>query len=110
MRPCGIDLGTTNSCIYVVGPAGPVLVIDEQERPALPSVVYLDKSGKESVGHAARNRMGELPGPVATVKRKMGSTEKVALGNLRETAVEVSARILRHLKALAERQTGEEID
>lgn len=80
MKACGIDLGTTNSCVHVVSKEGPKLIRDAQGKATVPSVVYQSRDGKSMVGHAAKNRMGELPGPVATIKRKMGSNETVALG------------------------------
>jgi actin-like ATPase involved in cell morphogenesis len=110
MKACGIDLGTTNSCIYVVTPEGPSLVLDDQKRKTFPSVVHIGRDGKASIGYAAKNRMGELPAPVATIKRKMGSNEMVTLGKERETPVQVSARILRFLKELATNQEHEEVD
>lgn len=76
----GIDLGTTNSCIVVVEEAGNVVIADKQGEKTFPSVVYIGADGKPVIGNAARNRMGERPAPIATVKRKMGSTETVLLG------------------------------
>ena len=90
MKACGIDLGTTNSCIYIVKPEGPYLIQDDQKRDTFPSVVYIGKDEKVSVGHAAKNRMGERPAPVAAVKRKMGSNETLMLGPISETPVEIS--------------------
>ena len=109
MKTCGIDLGTTNSCIFVVDSQGSRLVTDEYGHTTFPSVVYVGRDGKPVVGNAARNRVGELPGPVATIKRKIGSTETVLLGGKQQTPVEVSAMILRFLKQLAEvaAKTGE---
>lgn len=110
MKTCGIDLGTTNSCIFVVDSQGSRLIKDEYGHATFPSVVYVGRDGKPVVGYAARNRIGEVPGPVATIKRKIGSTETVLLGGKQQTPVEVSAMILRFLKQLAEQQAGEPVD
>ena len=80
MKACGIDLGTTNSCVHVVSTDGPKLILDAQGNKTVPSVVYQTRDGKQIVGFAARNRMGELHGPIATIKRKMGSNETVVHG------------------------------
>ncbi len=110
MKACGIDLGTTNSCVHVVSKDGPQLVLDAQNNKTVPSVVYQSKDGKLVVGYGAKNRMGEMPGPVTTIKRKMGSNETVALGRTQKTPVEISAAILHYLKEIAEAAAGEEVD
>ena len=61
MKACGIDLGTTNSCVHVVSKDGPKLITDAQGNNIIPSVVYQSREGKSIVGYAAKNRMGELP-------------------------------------------------
>jgi actin-like ATPase involved in cell morphogenesis len=110
MLTCGIDLGTSNSCIVVVDGAKHRIITDEQGTKIFPSVVYIGRDGKRVVGHAAKNRLGEQPAPVATIKRKMGSLESVELGGQPRSPVEVSAMILSYLKELAERQVGDVID
>lgn len=110
MKACGIDLGTTNSCIHIVTRDGPKLILDAHGNKTVPSVVYRSRDGRTSVGHAARNRIGEMNGPVATIKRKMGSDETVILGGESKTPVDVSAMILRHLKEMAEAAEGEPVD
>ncbi len=110
MKSCGIDLGTTNSCIFVVEAEGSRLIADEQGNSIFPSAVYISRNGTRSVGVAARNRMGEQPAPVVAIKRKMGSTETVTLGGREWTPVEVSAAVLSFLKELAESRIGAAID
>jgi molecular chaperone DnaK (HSP70) len=110
MITCGIDLGTTNSCIFVVDREGQRVISDEYGHQIFPSVVYVGHDGRPRIGYSAKNRMGERPGPVATIKRKMGSTERVLLGREMKTPVEVSAMILTYLKELAEKETKEEVD
>jgi actin-like ATPase involved in cell morphogenesis len=106
MTLCGIDLGTTNSCIFLADGEEGRLVADDQDHPTFPSVVHVGAGGQRTVGHAARNRMGELPAPVVAVKRLIGTDQTVTLGGEETTPVEVSAMILAFLKELAERSSG----
>ncbi len=110
MSTCGIDLGTTNSCIVLADGESGRLVGDDQDHSTFPSVVHVSAGGKLSVGHTARNRMGELPAPVVAVKRLMGTDQTVTLGEETKTPVEVSAMILAFLKELAERRSGQSVD
>lgn len=102
MASCGIDLGTTNSCIAIVEAGEPKVVRDKHGRVTVPSVVHQDKLGKLSVGSAAKARLGQVPPPVITVKRKMGTDEKVRLGDQERSGIEVSRMILDYLRQLGE--------
>jgi molecular chaperone DnaK len=105
----GIDLGTTNSEIAVVENGVP-RVLAEDGDPILPSVVGLADDGRLLVGRAARNQWVLAPErTVKSIKRKMGRDEKVKLGADEFTPQEVSAMILRALKARAERELGTEV-
>lgn len=108
----GIDLGTTNSCVYYLDASGtPVLVtVQKQKYKFFPSVVWSAGPGKDViVGHDAKTRLGEDPPPVATIKRKMGTTQTVPLAGRQQNAVEVSAHILRYAKKMVEQAAGDEI-
>ena len=103
----GIDLGTTNSevaafsgeRVRVLGPGG--------ERSMLPSCVGLSPAGELLVGAPARNQHLLYPErTVRSVKRKMGSDERLQLGERRLTPQEVSALVLRELSAWAGRALG----
>jgi len=111
MKLIGIDLGTTNSCVYYLDESGaPVLAMDSKKRKIFPSAVWFDAKTKEViVGHAAKVRLGQEPPPVVTVKRLMGTTETVNLGGKKVTPVEVSAHILRYAKKIVEEATGDSI-
>src|SRR5262249_15566431 len=105
----GIDLGTTNSEIAVVENGLP-RVLAEDGDPILPSVVGLSDDGRLLVGHAARNqwdRAAERTGK--SIKRKMGQDVKVPLGPDQFPPQEISAMVLRALKARAERELGTEL-
>lgn len=100
----GIDLGTTNSEIAVVENGQPRVLTDDGD-PILPSVVGLGDDGRLLVGKAARNQWVLAPDrTVKSIKRKMGKDEKVKLGPDEFTPPEISAMILRTLKARAERE------
>ena len=132
----GIDLGTTNSLVAVVRPdpesgAGKprALPVDEGST-LLPSVVSYTGGKTPIVGRAARRLAAEAPREtIVSVKRFMGKTSadpetrrlspyqfaEGESGTVRfevrgraVTPVEVSAEILRALKARAEEQLGME--
>jgi molecular chaperone DnaK (HSP70) len=102
----GIDLGTTNSLVAVAVGERPV-VVEQSDRGIVPSCVGLDADGKLLVGTEARNQYVAAPErTVLSIKRKMGTREPVALGPQQLTPPEVSAVILRALKARAEEHVG----
>lgn len=107
----GIDLGTTNSCLAVMEAGGP-RVIDIDGDPIVPSVVSLDqKTGRFLVGRRARNRQVLEPAwTVRSIKRRMGRTEPVRLGDRELAPEEVSAEILRYLKEKGEEALGEPVE
>ena len=99
----GIDLGTTNSEVAVVGDDGRPRVLPVDGDPILPSVVGLAADGKLLVGKPARNQWVLAPDrTVKSVKRKMGRDETVTLGDQTFRPQEISAMILRKLKDVAE--------
>lgn len=107
----GIDLGTTNSLVGVVDGGFPLLLADEQGSRLTPSAVHLAADGTVTVGAAAlRRRVLEPERVITSVKRLIGHRAGEAgwappydLAALGVTPVQVSAAILRHLKAVAER-------
>ena len=112
MKTIGIDLGTTNSCVYYLDDDGqPVLVTDRSGRyKFFPSAVWSAGPGRETiVGHSAKSRMGGQPPPIIAIKRKMGTTEAVALGGREVDAIEVSALILAHARGLVEAATADQV-
>src|SRR6516162_2729101 len=105
----GIDLGTTNSEVAVVRDGKPV-VFEEDGDPILPSFVGLSEDGRLLVGKAARNQWALAPErTVKSIKRKMGQDVKVKLGEQEYRPQEISAMILRTLKARASRALGVEV-
>ncbi len=109
----GIDLGTTNSCIALLEAGGPrpVRVLDVEGQPIVPSVVSLDRAtGEVIVGWRARNRLVLDPdATVRSIKRQMGSSERVRLGDRDLLPEEIAAEILRYLKEEGGRACGREV-
>jgi molecular chaperone DnaK len=99
----GIDLGTTNSEVAVIEGASVTVIADAQGRRVIPSFVGVAEDGAVLVGEPAKNQYVVYPErTVKSIKRKMGSDERVEMAGTAYTPQEISAVILRHLKALAE--------
>ncbi|NOT63725.1 MAG: Hsp70 family protein, partial [Acidobacteria bacterium] len=109
-KSVGIDLGTTNSLVAVVENGRPRVLARGDER-LVPSVVGLADDGSIMVGQAALNQYVLAPERTnRSIKRKMGSDETVKLGEREYTPTEISAFILRHLKAMAEEVLGDKVE
>jgi molecular chaperone HscA len=135
-RAVGIDLGTTNSLVAMVQHGRPACLVDDTGEALLPSVVHYAADGDVLVGAAARDRFAPAfpADTIASVKRFMGrgprdaeATRKLTpytfapgaategesevvrfavAGDRAVTPLEVSAEILRVLKARAELALG----
>lgn len=108
MTSIGIDLGTTNSVLSRIerGHAIPLAV---DGSAIFPSVVLFD-GARVVAGREAKNL--ELLHPektVRSVKRKMGTDHRYAVGDRMLSPEEVSAEILRALRLEAEKQLGEKV-
>lgn len=102
----GIDLGTTNSVIAAVVQGKPVVLEEDGER-ILPSIVGFNAQGQLITGLVARNQLAAFPDrTLASVKRHMGTTARLRLGDESFTPQEISAMILRRLKDRATRALG----
>ena len=102
----GIDLGTTNSEIAALVD-GTVQVLASDGEQIMPSVVGLSPEGRLLVGTPARNQYTLYPErTVKSIKRLMGSEQQVSMGEQSYTPPEISAMILRALKARAEVALG----
>ncbi len=108
----GIDLGTTNSVASYMQPDGKVKVIPNPEGPnTTPSVVAFKPDGEEIVGFAAKRMLLTNPDTIASIKRKMGTGEKVHINCLNKdfTPQEISAKILAYMKKYSEDNLGQPI-
>ena len=127
----GIDLGTTNSVVATVEADQPLVVRTRQGSNLTPSVVALSTSGKRLVGHLAKrqattNPTGTVYASKRLIGRKFSSAQvkeasarlpyevacgehddvRVMLGGKDLALPEISAMILRELKADAEAYAG----
>lgn len=105
----GIDLGTTNSCVSVMEGGECMVVTNPEGNRTTPSVVAF-KNGERIVGDAAKRQVVTNKNTVISIKRKIGTNEKVTLEGKDYTPQEVSAMILQYLKGYAEDYLGEKVD
>ena len=104
-KTIGIDLGTTNSCVCVYeGGEAKVIANAEGERTT-PSVVAF-KGNDIIVGAAAKRQAITNPNTVSSIKRLMGTNEKVEVNGKKYSPEEISAMILSDLKKTAESYLG----
>ena len=105
----GIDLGTTNSCVAVLEGGEPKVITNAEGDRTTPSVVAF-KNGEEIVGITAKHQAVTNPNnTIASIKRKMGTNEKVDIDGKKYTPEEISAKILMKLKKDAESYLGETV-
>ena len=104
----GIDLGTTNSCVAVMEGKEAKVITNLDGNRTTPSVVAF-KDEEIQVGEVAKRQMVTNPNTVYSIKRKMGTTQKVRVANKDYTPQEISAMILRNLKESAEAYLGEKV-
>ncbi len=133
-RAVGIDLGTTNSLVAIVDGGKPICLTDDRGDSLIPSVVHYAADGTVIVGAEARDRLApQFPrDTIASVKRFMGRGPRdaeatrlltpylfapaaenegivrfsVTSGTRTVTPLEVSAEILKTLRARAESALG----
>jgi len=128
----GIDLGTTNSLAAFCDERGPRILADESGAPLLPSNVRINPDGSMTIGREAREHIVEFPREtVHSVKRLMGQTIDQVRGDLDYLSYEVvagegsaaririhdrlyspqeiSAAILKRLRAIAEQALNQSV-
>ncbi len=106
----GIDLGTTNSCIAVMEGGDAVVIPNAEGGRTTPSVVGFTKDGERLVGQVAKRQAITNPDrTIASIKRAMGTSEKVEIDGKKYTPQEISAMVLAKLKADAESYLGEKV-
>ncbi len=131
----GIDLGTTNSVVAIARESVAEVLRDEHGDGLVPSVVFYGDDGQVIVGKDAQARFADKPDAVvSSIKRLMGrgATDlsgvsgklpytidpataeggmvKVRVGGRARSPVEISADILRALKARAETALGQTVE
>ncbi len=106
----GIDLGTTNSLICYLKDGVPTAIPNANGDLLTPSVVSLDEADTVLVGASARERLYLHPATtVGSFKRLMGSAQLTKLGKKTFKPEELSALVLRALKADAEAFLGQAV-
>ena len=106
----GIDLGTTNSCVAVMEGGEPVVIPNAEGIRTTPSVVAFSKNGERLVGQIAKRQAVTNPdNTVISIKRKMGTAEKVKIEGEEFSPQEISAMILQKLKTDAENYLGQKV-
>ena len=106
----GIDLGTTNSCVAVMEGGQPTVITNTEGIRTTPSVVAFTKNGERLIGEPAkRQAVTNADNTISSIKRKMGSDEKVTIDGKKYSPQEISAMILQKLKGDAESYLGEKV-
>ena len=104
----GIDLGTTNSCCAVLEGGNATVIANPEGNRTTPSVVAF-KGDEIIVGDAAKRQMVTNPNTIYSIKRLMGTDEKVEANGKKYTPQEISAMILGYIKDYAESYLGEKV-
>ena len=104
----GIDLGTTNSCVSIFEGGEAHVIANAEGGRTTPSVVSF-KKGEIIVGEKAKRQALVNPDTIISIKRKMGTSEKVKANGKEYSPEEVSAMILSDLKKTAEAYLGEKV-
>ena len=106
----GIDLGTTNSCVSVMEGGKPIVIPNAEGDRTTPSIVAFTKDGERLVGQIAKRQAITNPEhTIRSIKRKMGTTDKVKVDDEEFSPQEISAMILQKLKTDAEGYLGQKV-
>ena len=106
----GIDLGTTNSCVAVMEGGEPVVIPNAEGNRTTSSVVAFSKNDERLVGQIAKRQAVTNPArTIISIKRDMGTDEKVKIDDKAYTPQEISAMILQKLKVDAENYLGQTV-
>jgi molecular chaperone DnaK len=106
----GIDLGTTFSCMAIMEAGKPIVIPNAEGGRTTPSVVAFTRDGERLVGSLAKRQAVTNPiRTIQSIKRRMGTSEKVTIDDKSYTPQEISAMILQKMKIDAEAYLGETI-
>lgn len=107
----GIDLGTTNSVMAIMEGGKPTVITNSEGSYLTPSVVGFSKSGERLVGEIAkRQAISNTERTVVSIKREMGTDNKIHIDGKNYTPQEISAMILQKMKEDAEKFLGQKIN
>jgi molecular chaperone DnaK len=106
----GIDLGTTFSCMSIMEAGKPIVIPNAEGGRTTASIVAFTKEGERLVGSLAKRQAVTNPQrTIQSIKRKMGTSDKITIDNKEYSPQEISAMILQKLKIDAEAYLGEKI-
>jgi len=113
-----IDIGTSYSSSCISGPDGLARPVEIGtgasmfgSRFSLPSAVFVEENGDILVGQAAMNSRKRKPENFRMeFKRNFGETYPILLGNRSFLPEELYTELLRHIKACAEKASGEKVE
>lgn len=109
-KAIGVDLGTTNSCVAVLEAGESVVIPNAEGGRVTPSVVAFSKTGEVLVGEVAKRQAIVNPEhTIGSIKRLMGTDEKIKIEDKEYTPQQISAFVLQKLKRDAEAYLGEKI-
>jgi len=109
-RVVGIDLGTTNSVIAVIEGGTPTVIPNAEGSRLTPSVVAFTKKGERLVGQLAKRQAVLNPErTIKSIKRKMGTAERINIDGKDYSPEEISSMILRKMVDDASAYLGEKI-
>ncbi len=107
----GIDLGTSTTEVAVLKDGKPMMILNLEGQVITPSVVGINQEGQYVFGEQAKAQfLLEPENTVIEVKRKIGTGERISMGDREYTPVELSAMLLAYVKSYAEEFLGEEIN
>lgn len=109
----GIDLGTTNSAIAVLHGVGTEIIKNNDDADITPSAVSIDRNGELLVGARAKAKSAQSPQDAyREFKRRMGTdfVYRFKQAKLDRRPEELSAEVLKELKASVQQRTSEVID
>jgi len=96
--------------VAVIEGGEPVVITNPEGSRLTPSVVAFDKGGDRLVGQSARRQAALNPErTISSIKRKIGTRERLKIDGKEHSPEEISAMILQKLKADAEHYLGEEV-
>lgn len=109
-KTIGIDLGTTNSCVAFMENGDAVVIPNAEGGRTTPSVVAFTKDGERIVGAVAkRQQVTNAQRTISSIKRDMGTDNRVKIDGKEFTPQQISAIILQKLKSDAEAYLGEPV-
>ncbi len=110
-KTVGIDLGTTNSVVAVMEGGEPTVIPNSEGSRLTSSVVAFTKAGERLVGTQAKRQAIVNPErTIASIKRRMGTDDRITIDGKDYSPEEISSMILQKMKADAEAYLGDSVD